>query len=126
MSMFVLKREYELQLPNNYIEIDRDEMEYIDGGLDWKTYVAGVATGVVGNILYDILKYSGSAALQKFGVAAIGGTVGWVIAGVAVSYGIVKFTNSMLKAQSSPFYNGWVNLYNSHRYCCNSMNVGKH
>lgn len=32
MSTFVLKREYALQLPNNYVEIDRDEMEYVDGG----------------------------------------------------------------------------------------------
>lgn len=32
MSTFVLRREYDLQLPNNYVEIDRDEMEYVDGG----------------------------------------------------------------------------------------------
>lgn len=32
MSAFVLGREYELQLPNNYVEIDSDEMEYVDGG----------------------------------------------------------------------------------------------
>ena len=32
MSTFVLKREYALQLPNSYVEIDRDEMEYVDGG----------------------------------------------------------------------------------------------
>lgn len=32
MSIFVLKREYALQLPNSYVEIDRDEMEYVDGG----------------------------------------------------------------------------------------------
>lgn len=30
--MFLWKREYALQLPNNYVEIDRDEMEYVDGG----------------------------------------------------------------------------------------------
>ena len=32
MSAFVLSREYELQLPNNYVDVDRDEMEYVDGG----------------------------------------------------------------------------------------------
>ncbi len=32
MSAFVLGREYSLQLPNSYVEIDRDEMEYVDGG----------------------------------------------------------------------------------------------
>ena len=26
------KREYALQLSNNYVEIDKDEMEYVDGG----------------------------------------------------------------------------------------------
>ncbi|MGF0110758.1 MULTISPECIES: hypothetical protein [unclassified Clostridium] len=32
MSTFVLKREYALQLPNSYVDVDRDEMEYVDGG----------------------------------------------------------------------------------------------
>ena len=33
MSTFVLKKEYELQLPSSYVDIDRDEIGYIDGGL---------------------------------------------------------------------------------------------
>ena len=32
MSAFVLSREYELQLPTSYVDIDRAEMEYVDGG----------------------------------------------------------------------------------------------
>ncbi len=32
MSAFVLKREYALQLPTSYVDVDRDEMEYVDGG----------------------------------------------------------------------------------------------
>ncbi|VYU29763.1 Uncharacterised protein [Clostridium tertium] len=32
MSIFVLKRGYALQLPNSYVEIDCDEMEYVDDG----------------------------------------------------------------------------------------------
>lgn len=32
MSAFVLKKEYSLQLPSSYVDIDREEMEYIDGG----------------------------------------------------------------------------------------------
>jgi hypothetical protein len=31
MSAFVLNRNYELQLPNSYVDVDREEMEYIDG-----------------------------------------------------------------------------------------------
>lgn len=32
MSTFVLKREYALQMPCSYVDIDRGEMEYVDGG----------------------------------------------------------------------------------------------
>jgi len=32
MSAFVLNRNYELQLPNSYVDVDREEMEYVDGG----------------------------------------------------------------------------------------------
>lgn len=32
MSTFVLKKEYALQLPSSYVDIDREEMEYLDGG----------------------------------------------------------------------------------------------
>lgn len=32
MSAFVLNRNYELQLPTSFVDIDRDEMEYVDGG----------------------------------------------------------------------------------------------
>jgi len=39
MSTFVLNKEYSLQLPSSYVDIDRDEMEYIDGGA-WSGYVA--------------------------------------------------------------------------------------
>lgn len=30
----LLKKEYDLQLPNNYVEIEREEMKYVDGGMD--------------------------------------------------------------------------------------------
>ena len=36
MSTFVLNKEYSLQLPSSYVDIDREEMEYIDGG--WTAY----------------------------------------------------------------------------------------
>lgn len=32
MSAFVLERKYALQLPTSYVDIDKDEMEYVDGG----------------------------------------------------------------------------------------------
>lgn len=40
MSTFVLKREYSLKLPNSYVETDREEMEYVDGG-DWQGCYGG-------------------------------------------------------------------------------------
>lgn len=66
MSTFVLKREYVLQMPTNYVEIDGDEMEYVEGGFYYLTYsdvvkvvttlgmtaatvtIAGVVTGLGG------------------------------------------------------------------------------
>lgn len=51
MSAFVLNRGYDLQLPDSYAEIDREEMEYIDGGLTWwqkSLIVAGVTAVAVG------------------------------------------------------------------------------
>lgn len=32
----------------------------------------------------------------------------------------MKLTNKQ------PFYNAWVTEFNSHRYCCNSMAIGRH
>ncbi|ASW42220.1 hypothetical protein [Clostridium isatidis] len=40
MSAFVLSREYELQLPISYVDIDRAEMEYVDGGYSIPVNVA--------------------------------------------------------------------------------------
>lgn len=37
MSTFVLRREYALQMPTNFVDVDMDEMEYVDGG--WSIYV---------------------------------------------------------------------------------------
>jgi hypothetical protein len=35
MSSFVLNRNYSLQLPSIFVGIDREEMEYVDGGGDF-------------------------------------------------------------------------------------------
>ena len=45
MSSFVLKRNYELQLPNSFVDVDREEMEYVDGG-------AYISNGELTNFLY--------------------------------------------------------------------------
>lgn len=54
MSTFVLKREYALQMPTSYVDIDREEMEYVDGGLSWneaRSYVWGLITGALATII---------------------------------------------------------------------------
>lgn len=60
MSTFVLKKEYELQLPSSYVDIDREEMEYIDGGIN-------ISNGVIS-----------FAANMAFNAALGGGTIGSV------------------------------------------------
>lgn len=77
MSTFVVQREYSLQLPNNYIEIDRAEMEYVDGGsgfTDWALSVKTVgysiniiAAGIAGGITAVTLKLF----VKKFAAWAI-------------------------------------------------------
>ncbi len=32
MSTFVLKRNYGLELPTSFVEVDREDMEYTEGG----------------------------------------------------------------------------------------------
>lgn len=36
MSSYALNKNYKLQLPNSFVEIDREEMEYVDGVDDSK------------------------------------------------------------------------------------------
>ena len=68
MSTFVLQREYSLQLPNSYVEIDRDEMEYVDGGLDIST---GVISFVV-NAGFNAILGGGTIGSLRAVVRALG------------------------------------------------------
>lgn len=52
MSAFVLRKEYLLQLPNNFVDIDSEEMEYVEGGLiglpeGVENWIWGVLGGIV-------------------------------------------------------------------------------
>ncbi|MDU5108112.1 hypothetical protein [Clostridium sp.] len=86
MSTFVLKREYALQLPNSYAEIDREEMEYVDGGVylsndDLKAVL--VTAGVTGVSVAAVVAASYTLA------AAIAATVpvgGWLTGGLIATY----------------------------------------
>ncbi len=74
MSTFVLKKEYELQLPSSYVDIDREEMEYIDGGLGAPNWlVAGAANLAIDACTVGVIG-TGSLALRnlasKYGTQA--------------------------------------------------------
>ena len=47
MSTFVLNRNYELALPSIYVDVDNEEMEYVDGGALSTATKAAIIAGVV-------------------------------------------------------------------------------
>lgn len=59
MSTFVLRREYALQMPTNYVDIDMDEMEYVDGG--------GVPNYVVSGFVNAALTIAGAYNVFRAG-----------------------------------------------------------
>lgn len=64
MSGFTLRRKLELQLPTSFIEIESDEMEYIDGGGFGKHWYNKV--GTVGTVLDGaIIAVTGGAAVSS-------------------------------------------------------------
>ena len=46
MSAFVLNRNYELQLPNSFVDVEREEMEYVDGGMYVSEHWWGIAVNL--------------------------------------------------------------------------------
>lgn len=46
MSTLALNRSYELQMPSSFVDVDRDEMEYVDGGLGVPNWVFGIAVNM--------------------------------------------------------------------------------
>lgn len=55
MSTFVLKREYALAMPSSYVDIDRDEMEYVDGELGAPNWlVAGAVNWVISGLIAGV------------------------------------------------------------------------
>ena len=137
MSTFVLKREYALQLPNNYVEIDRDEMEYVDGGLSIPNWlvagavnwtidaVVGAATGGGALALRSLAKRYGLAAAKtifssslkkRLMAKAISASISYYMCGfVGVAYEIMcwasdpgsKFAEWLNSRDSNPYNESW-------------------
>lgn len=103
MSAFVLNRSYGLQLPNSFVDVDRDEMEYVDGG-----YSASYGT-LWGLKCYDIrlngaetsqfLSDAGWAALIICGATGIFSGVAAGIVGVIL--GVYGLTMSRYNSNGS-------------------------
>jgi hypothetical protein len=106
MSAFVLKREYALQLPNSYVDIDSDEMEYIDGGYTlWQkalvaSAIVAAGVGLVVALSYGqiylaakIMKITFANAVKKLTIKG----VATIVAGsLTISSGIVVAALSLV------------------------------
>ena len=88
MSTFVLKREYALEMPINYVDIDRYEMEYVDGGATststgTASYLKNLAAGLMASWFSLAGGYTYAAAASVASTVGVG--VG-VIAGIGAGY----------------------------------------
>jgi hypothetical protein len=97
MSTFVLRREYALQLPNSFVDVECEEMEYIQGGLIGlpdavESWIWGVIGGVVGNIIYA------------------GKLPGWMVKAAVTAVAWIKYTLIGVKAaiKANPFAAGVI------------------
>lgn len=80
MSTFVLKKEYALQLPSSYVDIDREEMEYIDGGATYSGAKGWAAAAMVA------IGYGSAYFLGKIvTLLAPFGPVAWIFSAAAFS-----------------------------------------
>ena len=75
MSTFVLRREYALQMPTSYVEVDMDEMEYTEGGATYSGAKGWGAAAAMTSIGYGAA-YFGSAMIAML---VPFGPVGWLI-----------------------------------------------
>ncbi|ADL50514.1 hypothetical protein [Clostridium cellulovorans] len=81
MSAFVLNRNYELQLPNSYADVDSDEMEYIDGG-SAREWAIGIACSLIANAIWAIGEKAVSTGMVRTALTACAGAAGSVWAGI--------------------------------------------
>lgn len=79
MSAFVLNRNYELQLPNSFVDVDREEMEYVEGGGTVKlTLTYGTIAFLVAKVGVGWgLRAALSGLNASIGCAIVFGTAGW-------------------------------------------------
>ena len=110
-----------LQMPCSYVNVDRDEMEYVDGGGWFKLsitctiggFVSGVASGVVTGFIVGYI----SAKFTKIGSMAgvAGGLVSAAIGGIT-GYALSSAVNKMIYGTKGlskvTLINIWVPIVN--------------
>lgn len=105
MSTFVLKREYELQLPNSYLNVDKDEMKYVDGG-SVSLPVMSVFTNK--NVCYSVAKgliNSGKVSgMNEYQIAAeiYAHAMAYYCSPVLIGFGIPSYQVTQLRLRANP------------------------
>lgn len=124
MSAFVLNRNYELQLPNIFVDVDRNEMEYVDGGYRWVNYWWGRATNLTKDECLDFCdEYTARAVKLGVGAAAVAGALAWCapaafLCGMSLSvaggnYGVIAArlnTASRRSGATVSINHGWLSV----------------
>ena len=82
MSTFVLRREYALQLPNSFIEIDKEEMEYVEGG-SAREWAIGIACSLIANAIWALGKKAISTGMVRTALTVSAGAAKAVWAGIS-------------------------------------------
>lgn len=84
----------ELQMPSNYVPMDAEEMEYLDGGLYFnnsqvKNIVVAIGASTAGSVGAIAASVKVSAVLLAAKFSALGGVLGFTIGG-ALSAWVIK------------------------------------
>ena len=80
MAELAFRKSFTLELPSNFVDMNANEMEYIDGGMSGTDFALGVLAGIVGNV---ISKYV-TVAMVRTALTALGGWVANTFYSVAV------------------------------------------
>lgn len=102
MSAFALNREYELQLPMNYMDIDRDEMEYIDGG----NLTAGQKAIIIGACIVSSVAIGAAIWIGAWAVAAK--ILCYSIRGVMAAAGPAAVASTLIAALGISSAGAWA------------------
>ena len=87
MSAFVLNRKYELALPTSYVDVDNEEMEYVDGGVyisNGTLKAALVSAGVFGAINIPAIQTACYLVAGTLATSVPG--LGWLTGGLLCAY----------------------------------------